>query len=99
LPPTSLSFPTRRSSDLLVDAEGIADFLGTVFPRLHELEDLPVGAAEQRPEALLELRLGGLRKITESFGRLPFLINQVQQLQRLQDRKSTRLNSSHEWIS
>src|SRR5205085_12032985 len=89
-PPDLHSFPTRRSSDLLVEQShraldvAVAEvaLLGDHEQRLRALADRPRAAQSNAHEALARFLVGGRARHASAL-----------------DRKSTRLNSSHSQIS
>src|SRR5207247_11158037 len=86
--PALTSFPTRRSSDLTIRP---AQFNGRDVSLIQELfaQPDPHGGIS----AFQELPLRSTDRDP------PFGFAAVHHLSELRDRKSTRLNSSHEWIS
>src|SRR5207247_10951396 len=89
--PCLYSFPTRRSSDLFFVGCAVApDFL------LHAFE--VVAAQIEQPRKIIwiayvhGIRIGRLRRARMEFSGAQIFRHDI-------DRKSTRLNSSHEWIS
>src|SRR5206468_12037266 len=93
-PPALPSFPTRRSSDLL-GGRRRPDHAG--HRRLRPLGSvlLAVAPARLRPEPELRARPAPSR----STGGVPAGADAPGRGRRLRDRKSTRLNSSHDQIS
>src|SRR5207247_11473860 len=97
-PPTSPAFPTRRSSDLcvLVLPDGADDPApGTAYEQgdEHRGERHERPRDDDHPEVAMRVR--------DRSEAVTTLRNRVvlEEPVRESDRKSTRLNSSHEWIS
>src|SRR5207247_7005800 len=89
-PPDLHSFPPRRSSDLLNDALGLSR--AALELRMREHSARTVALAEGlsgAPPAEMQARLDAERRASQAIEIALFGA----------DRKSTRLNSSHEWIS
>src|SRR5690606_40318266 len=96
-PPLLYSFPTRRSSDLGAD-EFLHERRGRVGEDLFRGGVLLDVTARGQDEHLVA-ELGGLLEVVgdDHDGLAEFLLDRQQAV--LQDRKSTRLNSSHVKIS
>src|SRR5207247_11100661 len=93
-----LSCPTRRSSDLIHHLE-----TGEIEPVQRDLRALRQHVAAIGGEAQLQQAAGEARAFVDdrkeaARGHIEPLQSAAQDPDRL-DRKSTRLNSSHEWIS
>src|SRR5207247_8934691 len=92
------SFPTRRSSDLIQsrisNALATAHEFGNRFPQRHWLIR---PNAPQRPQ--ISLRYKEIRSLDPSACGQPVGPGRIGSPDTGADRKSTRLNSSHEWIS
>src|SRR5205807_4916972 len=89
------SFPTRRSSDLLILREGlVVGGLCAALPRLqlscveNRLEQVRADVPDQ-VAPLEQTGVAGRRRAVAS------VQGQLREHERLRDRKSTRLNSSH----
>src|SRR5207247_10869591 len=92
------SLPTRRSSDLkqLTDYYGVITYLDMQFGRIlqalkdsGEYDNTLILFSSDHGLALGSHGLFGKQNIYEDGMKVPLIL----------DRKSTRLNSSHEWIS
>src|SRR5206468_10607489 len=91
VPPILHSFPTRRSSDLARAHEVLEKELGDVVPR--------DGERGRALEAMVALGAGGERDVFEEGQNLNRGDPEPDQDGHERDRKSTRLNSSHDQIS
>src|SRR5206468_12487682 len=98
-PPDLPSFPTRRSSDLADRASGAkrdADDLvsggGQLGPRAVQRDEQRAVRGERQAER------SGMRRQLERRQREPATVAPIPQLGIAGDRKSTRLNSSHDQI-
>src|SRR5207248_10863769 len=97
--PVSLSFPTRRSSDLVISS--VVPNPDLVWRRIERA--LAADAFTPLPRGSIHLTLGycpsarKARKVKRPEGRAPVPIR-VGSLNTSEDRKSTRLNSSHRTI-
>src|SRR5207247_11133435 len=90
-PPALHSFPTRRSSDLSrPDCEHLVELAAQYYGRLAVLVNNAVLAGGHSKPLLDTLDADWDAMMAVNL-RGPFML--------CQDRKSTRLNSSHEWIS
>src|SRR5207247_11353800 len=90
-------FPTRRSSDLLAPGAALDVVIGS---RQGNIPEALIAAIESRAGDVVSLSFGLCEQAapvvtTELFDAFYAVANSQGQT----DRKSTRLNSSHEWIS
>src|SRR5207247_10162751 len=85
------SFPTRRSSDLGNDTQYAADSIATAGPYFYRVSRTSAAA-----RATVQHRVFGPVRVLVGVG---LAHSTFRALPGPRDRKSTRLNSSHEWIS
>src|SRR5207247_7069208 len=98
-PPALLSFPARRSSDLPLSPVIASDWERSVRvfadkPGFQEVF-MPGGRAPREGEIFRNPALAKTLRLLAEKGRDAYYKGSIAQT----DRKSTRLNSSHEWIS
>src|SRR5207247_10254714 len=98
-PPYLHSFPTRRSSDLLCRSEPCAFLFEArnIQKMPPKASTLTRGDIRRHLPPVVGTSRSALREIRRFFGGPPLAHAGCVRL--LLDRKSTRLNSSHEWIS